>query len=242
MKNQYRVVYQPRGAALEYAPMACNLYNGCTHGCKYCYAPRCLKRDRSDFHAARVDRDGVLAKLERDLAEMRDCGDTRQVMFCFTTDPYCEPANPLTRAALELMRKYDHPFTVLTKGGMRAAPDFYLYRGADSFATTLTFNSAPDSLAWEPGAALPAERIQALRTAKSYGIKTWVSFEPVIDPDQIFTLLEHTLPFVDGYKVGKASGYEYPTPVDWISFVRQFRKVAAGKEILIKRSLKEYDK
>ena len=26
-------VYRPRGRALEYAPLACNVYRGCSHGC-----------------------------------------------------------------------------------------------------------------------------------------------------------------------------------------------------------------
>lgn len=36
------VIYEPKGRAREYAPLACNLYMGCTHGCKYCYAPACM--------------------------------------------------------------------------------------------------------------------------------------------------------------------------------------------------------
>lgn len=34
------LLYQPRGAAGEYAKWALNLYNGCTHGCTYCYNRR----------------------------------------------------------------------------------------------------------------------------------------------------------------------------------------------------------
>ena len=29
-------IYKPKGAAGEYAEYACNLYDGCTHGCTYC--------------------------------------------------------------------------------------------------------------------------------------------------------------------------------------------------------------
>ena len=31
------VIYQPSGKAAEYSLWACNLYNGCTHGCSYCF-------------------------------------------------------------------------------------------------------------------------------------------------------------------------------------------------------------
>src|SRR5215472_2137732 len=30
-------IYPPRGQAGEYAPLACNPYRGCGHGCVYCY-------------------------------------------------------------------------------------------------------------------------------------------------------------------------------------------------------------
>lgn len=34
------LIYQPRGAAGEYAKWAVNLYNGCSNGCTYCYNRR----------------------------------------------------------------------------------------------------------------------------------------------------------------------------------------------------------
>jgi DNA repair photolyase len=33
------VIYEPKGKAGEYAPLALNLYAGCSHGCTYCFAP-----------------------------------------------------------------------------------------------------------------------------------------------------------------------------------------------------------
>lgn len=35
-----KCIYQPSGAAREYGAWACNLYNGCTHQCQYCYCRR----------------------------------------------------------------------------------------------------------------------------------------------------------------------------------------------------------
>lgn len=34
------LIYQPQGAASEYAKWAINLYHGCSNGCTYCYNRR----------------------------------------------------------------------------------------------------------------------------------------------------------------------------------------------------------
>ena len=43
------IIYQPKGKAREYSPLAANLYLGCNHGCKYCYAPSIRFQTRQDF-------------------------------------------------------------------------------------------------------------------------------------------------------------------------------------------------
>jgi len=53
------IIYEPSGKALEYSPLAANLYAGCGHRCVYCYAPLALKRTREMFYSAKL-RDGNL--------------------------------------------------------------------------------------------------------------------------------------------------------------------------------------
>lgn len=38
------VIYEPKGMALEYAELAANLYRGCSHACRFCYALPCCAR------------------------------------------------------------------------------------------------------------------------------------------------------------------------------------------------------
>jgi len=242
MKDKYRVIYQPRGAAREYSELAVNLYKGCPHGCKYCYAPSCLQRDRESFHANFGPRDNVVKLIQKDLIEMSEAHDTRTVLFCFTCDPYPGDYhdNIPTQMALELFKAYNQPFQLLTKGGMKAARDFHLYKKTDAFATTLTLLDEAASLEWEPGAPLPLDRIASLRKAKEKGIRTWVSFEPVIDPEQVYKMYDMTKGFVDLYKIGKLNHYANNT--DWRSFGLEMieRCERDGKAYLIKDALKAY--
>ena len=243
MKDKYRVVYKPRGAALEYSPLALNLFVGCKHACKYCYAPSCLKKDRTQYASVAI-RKNVLNLLQKDLMQMAMLKDNRRVLLCFITDPYqddyelCE----VTHKALELFKAYNIPMQVLTKGGMRAARDFYLYKQTDAFATTLTFYDNEKSFEWEPNAASPSERIKSLRKAKEKGIETWVSFEPVINPEETYKLFDITKDFTDLYKIGKINNFNTGLKPDWRKFTHKIIDLCIknNKDYYIKHSLKPY--
>ena len=45
------VIYQPKGKALEFAPLAFNPYKGCSHSCLYCFAPKATFNDRQNFYS-----------------------------------------------------------------------------------------------------------------------------------------------------------------------------------------------
>lgn len=242
MKDKYRVIYQPRGAAREYSELAVNLYKGCPHGCIYCYAPNCLRRKKEDFHQSYGPRENIINLVQKDLIEMKETKDNRQVLFCFTCDPYpgeCSD-NIYTQEALELFKAYNQPFQLLTKGGMKAARDFHLYKKTDAYAVTLTLLDERQSLIWEPNAPLPKNRIASLKKAKEKGIKTWVSFEPVIDPEQVYKIYDLTKDFVDLYKIGKLNHYKNDT--DWTLFGETMidKCETDGKEYLIKDALKAF--
>ena len=64
------VIYEPKGRAKEYAPLACNLYMGCTHGCTYCYAPGCMHKTSQSWHGEAVPRKDVLSLFEKDVKKI----------------------------------------------------------------------------------------------------------------------------------------------------------------------------
>lgn len=224
------LIYEPAGRAREYAPLALNLYRGCSHGCTYCYAPDACRTNRAAFHASPAPRVDVIRKLERELARGREVGMQRlngqkdPVLLCFTTDPYQPLATEtgITRRAIELLHEHGYPVHVLTKGGTRACADFDLLGQlpGDAFASTLTFTDDNDSAEWEPGAAPWLDRLEAIREAHSLGIQTWVSLEPVVDPRQTIELIELTAGHVDLFKVGTLNHHPLARTIDWSTFAQ----------------------
>ena len=166
------------------------------------------------------------------------------ILFSFTTDPYQEidEEYQLTRQGIKYLHENGLAVEILTKGGMRAARDFDLLSEKDAFATTLTFVDEKKSREWEPGAALPDDRIEAMKLAHSQGIRVWVSLEPVIDPEESLELIRLTHGFVDLFKVGKLNYHPAARDVDWKSFANRAVSLLErlGKRYYIKKDLQTY--
>ncbi len=236
MSDKLQAIYQPKGRAREYAEWAVNLYLSCTHGCTYCYAPKVMHKRPEEFHAECVERSNILDKLRHDAKLLQ--GLTSPVLLCFSCDAY-QPGEHATRAALSILREFDIPFTVLTKGYM-AWRDFDLYGPNDSFGVTLTVDY-PASLEWEPRATFPHQRADNLEIAHRLGIRTWVSLEPVIDPEQSLAFIDHTFAMVDHYKVGKLNYHPLAKTIDWPKFREAViaKLEHYGKDYYIKQDLLE---
>ena len=80
------IIYEPKGRAKEHAPLAINLYSGCSHGCMYCFGPSTLKKDRQVFNNKVTSKKNALERLTKDACKLR--GDNREVLLSFITDPY----------------------------------------------------------------------------------------------------------------------------------------------------------
>jgi DNA repair photolyase len=237
-----KIIYEPAGRAREYSPLAANLYTGCNHGCQYCYAPNCLQVDRQNFYDNPKERSDIIRKLESDCKQLE--GSKVPVLLCFTCDPYqkLDDDLQLTRKTLELFKQYNIPFQILTKAGHRALRDFDLYKPGDAFATTLTFLDPEKSLLYEPQAATPEDRIRTIIMAKAIGIETWVSFEPVLNDDEVYKLLDVTHEYVDLYKVGKVSRFKPDKEIDWDRFAHTIvdKLEKYNKKYYIKDDLKKH--
>jgi len=215
------VIYEPTGAAKEYADLAANLYRGCGHGCRYCYAPSVMRMSRESF-ASPEPRQGVLEALRKDAVKF--AGTDKRVLLSFTSDPYqpIEFAHEITRQAIEILSARRIPIGILTKRPMYAeGRDGGLLAdcGAE-LGTTLCFTSDRDRQLWEPFAEPVEDRCRGMKRAKARGLSTWLSIEPVIDPDQALGVIRATHEYVDVFKIGKLNHDKAREDlIDWREFL-----------------------
>lgn len=236
-------IYAPAGQAGEYAPLACNPYRGCGHGCAYCYVPLVTKQSRPEFDKGAVLRTGFMKGLFRDAKLYKQAGITEQVMLSFTSDPYHLGDTEPTRATLEVLIESGLGICTLTKGGTRAVRDLDLFRpGRDSFASTLTSLDEAFSQRWERNAALPADRIEALKAFHETGIFTWVSLEPTLDIESSLSIVAATHGFVNLYKIGRVNYLPMTKTTDWRDYTLRMIDLLArvGARHYFKKDLQEF--
>lgn len=236
-------IYQPKGKAGEYGEYALNLYDGCTHGCKYCYVPAIRYKTPQEYHSKAMARKFNLARLKNEISTHAG----KPLFLCFTCDPY-QPINDtekLTSRIIPLCHKNNIPVTILTKGGKRSGVDFPVLAKnpqLSNYGSTLTFLNESDSLEWEPDAALPNERISMLKKAHEMGIPTWASLEPVIDPAQSIEIIKACHGFIDVFKVGRWNHDQRSNLIDWKDFAKRTVEIleSVGAKYYIKNDLKKF--
>lgn len=234
-------IYEPKGKAKEYGDLALNIYTGCDHRCFYCFAPNVLRRDREQFHTHIEPRPGIVEETRKQLEREQITG--KLVHLCFTCDPYPTGLDSIvTREIIKLLKEYGNHVQILTKGD--GSRDFDLLDGDDWFGITYAGYDAKyviDDIPCpeEPGAISPHVRIQNLYEAHERGIKTWISFEPVLNAVDVLNYLELNPSYVDRVKIGKLN--YHPSDIDWADFGRRAERICQvnGMDYYIKDSLRE---
>ena len=228
-------IYEPKGRAGEYGDFAVNIYSGCPHRCYYCFAPQVLHREREQFHLHTEPRAGIVDAVKRQLE--KDAISGKLIHLCFTCDPYPAGADTTpTREIIKAIKAAGNNVQILTKGDGRR--DFYLLDCGDWYGVTY---SCDDTMARakEPGAVSPSTRLLRLEAAKAAGIKTWVSFEPVLDAQAVLSCIKDRAGIIDKAKIGKLN--YWTSDIDWRSFGRAAEMACqeAGLDYYIKEDLRK---
>lgn len=224
-------IYEPRGKAKEYGDYAINIYTGCPHRCYYCFAPNVLHREREKFHNHVEPRKNIVEEVRKQLERENITGKT--IHLSFLCDPYpMQYDKTPTREIIELLKEHGNHVQILTKGGY--SYDFELLDGNDWFG--VSYSGADRKQ--EPDALSPKLRFLSLEVAKGYGIKTWVSFEPVVNEENVLNAIQEYHSIVDKVKIGKLN--YWPSDINWAEFGRKAEELCQkfGLDYYIKESLR----
>jgi DNA repair photolyase len=165
-----------------------NPYQGCEHGCIYCFArPAHAYLNLSpglDFETRIFHKPALAALLEKEIsAPGYQC---KVIHVGGNTDPY-QPAERVlrsTRAVLEVLLARRHPLTLITKGSLILRDLDLLQQLAAQrlVAVYVSLTSLDDALkrTLEPRAAAPQARLRVVRELAAVGVPVGVMLAPVI--------------------------------------------------------------
>ncbi len=165
-----------------------NPYRGCEHGCIYCFArPSHAYLGFSpglDFETKIVFKPEAARLLEKELSKARYRPEP--MVLGSNTDPYqpVERTLSLTRSILEVLERFNHPVSIVTKSaGVLRDADILGRMAAKNLArvylSITTLNPAL-ARAMEPRAASPARRLAAISGLVAAGVPTGVLASPMI--------------------------------------------------------------
>lgn len=165
-----------------------NPYKGCEHGCIYCYArPSHAWMGLSpglDFESRIFFKPDAARLLEQELSKPRYV--CRRIHIGGNTDPYqpVERDTRSTRSILEVMQRFNHPFSIITKSVLIARDADILgdmgRQGLASAFVSITTLDRGLARAMEPRASTPAKRLEAISRLAEAGCPVGVGFAPVI--------------------------------------------------------------
>jgi DNA repair photolyase len=178
-----------------------NPYQGCEHGCIYCYArPTHAYRNLSpgvDFETRLFAKVNAAEMLREELS--RPGYRCEVIALGANTDPYqpIERERRITRGILEVCAEFNQPVAIVTKNAMIERDlDILAPMARKSLVNVfISLNNLDHELArrLEPRCSAPARRLKAMKTVSDAGVPVGVLVSPVIPfltDDQIETALE----------------------------------------------------
>ena len=168
--------------------LSINPYRGCEHGCVYCFArPTHSYLNLSpglDFETRIVAKVNAAERLRH--AFSRNAYRPGLLNIGSATDAYqpIERKLRITRAVIEVLAEYQHPFSLVTKSsGIERDLDLIRPMAAQNLAAvyvSVTTLDAELARILEPRAASPERRLRTIATLAKAGVPVGVSVSPLI--------------------------------------------------------------
>ncbi|MEL6685103.1 MAG: PA0069 family radical SAM protein [Pseudomonadota bacterium] len=165
-----------------------NPYRGCEHGCIYCFArPSHAFLGLSpglDFETKLIARTNAAKQLRKELSNPRY--EPKMLAIGTNTDPYqpIEKKREIMRQVLSVLRDFNHPVGIVTKGTLIERDIDILApmaaKGLVRVGISITTLDPATSRAMEPRVPMPAARLRTIRRLTDAGVPVRVMVSPVV--------------------------------------------------------------
>ena len=219
----------------EWAGYTCNIGNGCSHGCRYCYAEKMAVR-----FGRIVNSEAWQEEQLRNVSTLECKKYDSTIMFPTTHD--ITPAYlPAYRVHLYNLLNAGNTVLVVTKPHIESiqaiCSEFSSFRDNLMFRFTIGGLNPEVMSHWEPGAPLFEERLQSLKYAFEQGYTTSLSAEPMLggrdEAVKLYYLLE---PFITKEiwfgKMNNIGGFKASTDPEVARHAKELLKLQADDEIM----------
>ena len=207
-----------------------NPYQGCEHGCIYCYArPAHAYLGLSpglDFETRIFAKKDAASLLRKELGAPRYI--CKPIAIGGNTDPYqpIERELRITRSVIEVLAECQHPFTLITKNALveRDIDILAPMAGRNLVRAYVSVTSLDSRLSstLEPRASAPHRRIEAIRRLADAGVPVGVMVAPIIPfitdryVESILELAREAGATVAGYVILRLPNEVAPLFQEWL--------------------------
>jgi DNA repair photolyase len=201
-----------------------NPYVGCSHGCVWCYANFMRGYTGHDNEEWGSFVDAKINAPEALIKDIRRLKGKPTIFLSSVCDPYqpVEAKYKLTRKILEILSPLPFPIGILTQSKL-VTRDIDLFKKFKDIEVGMSFITMDEKATriFQPGAALPKERVAALKKLYRAGIKTYIHLGPIL-PD--FTDLEEIFKATHKYIDGAMGETLNTRGENWTNFIRVLSK------------------
>lgn len=197
-----------------------NPYIGCIHACVWCYA-NFMKRYTGhlgdiwgSFVDIKINAPEVLVK------ETRKLKGKPTIFLSSVCDPYqgVEAKYNITRKCLEVLSSHPFPVSILTQSRL-VVRDIDLFKRFKDIEVGMSFITMSEKATriFQPLAAKPKERVEALKKLHKAGIKTYIHLGPILP---VFTDLKEIFNETHKYIDGAMAETLNTRGENWTNFIR----------------------
>lgn len=183
------------------ADFVINPYEGCGHGCKYCYAKfmkRFIGTDKSwgDFVNVKINAPDLIPSKPKKF-------EGKSIIIGSVTDPYqpIEKKYKITRQMLKKLIPLKPKLDIITKSSL-ITRDIDLLKQFENFTVAISMSPLHNETRkrLEPNSTPPFKRIEALKELHGAGIRTVLFISPIFpELTDWKSLVKKTMGYVDEY-------------------------------------------